>query len=85
MASMPVLTNPREDEEGRRHCTGQAGHGERKSSEGNGPYTVLVQGKPLGDESFRIDCWNLEEGLAYIIVNFARKCWGLETGVTENR
>lgn len=42
----------------------------------NGPYTALVSGKVLKGDFFRTDADTLEEALAYIIVNYARKQWG---------
>lgn len=49
--------------------------GERTQPGDNGPYTVLASGKPLGGDFIRIDAASLEDGLAHVILEYARKCW----------
>lgn len=40
-------------------------------------YTLLASGKKLGkEESIRLDTSNLEGGLAYICVEYAKIAWG---------
>ncbi|MFE6796498.1 hypothetical protein [Paenibacillus chitinolyticus] len=47
--------------------------GERKEN----MYTVLVSGTLLGDEgSIRVDTSNLTEGVAYVIIEYAKRVWG---------
>ena len=50
--------------------------GERRGEDDNGRYTVVVSGGPLGENFFRIDVSNLEEGLAKAILHFAQTTWG---------
>lgn len=50
--------------------------GERRGEGDNGRYTVLVSGGPLGENFFRMDVSNLEEGLAKAILHFAQATWG---------
>ena len=52
--------------------------GERRGEDDNGRYTVVVSGGPLGENFFRMDVSNLEEGLAKAILHFARAVWGQE-------
>ncbi len=40
------------------------------------PYTAVVSGGKLGDDFFRTDAASLVEAAAYVIVNYARACWG---------
>jgi hypothetical protein len=44
---------------------------------GRSPYTSVVSGAPLGDETFHIDASSLVMAAAYVIVHYARACWGL--------
>jgi hypothetical protein len=42
-------------------------------------YTLIASGKKLGnDESIRMDTSDVEAGLSYICVEYARKAWGIE-------
>ena len=49
--------------------------GERAGRKNSGQYTMLVSGKPLNGDLVRADTVTLEEGLARVIVEYARKCW----------
>ena len=49
--------------------------GERGPSD-DGPYTALISGKALPDEFIRTDAFSLEEALSYVIVEYAKRCWG---------
>lgn len=40
------------------------------------PYTAVVSGGKLGEDFFRTDASTLVEAAAYVIVNYARTCWG---------
>lgn len=48
--------------------------GERGEGD-NGPYTVLASGGPLRGDCIRIDAETLEDGLAYVLVRYAERCW----------
>jgi len=41
-----------------------------------GPYTGVVSRGKLGEESFRIDTGSLFDAASYIVVSYARTCWG---------
>ena len=49
--------------------------GLRTGPEDNGRYTVLVSGGPLGEDFFRTDTNELEEGLAKAILHYSQRCW----------
>lgn len=49
--------------------------GERKKDVDNGSYTFIVTGKPLNDESIRIDTASIEHGLSFIIGEYAKMVW----------
>lgn len=51
--------------------------GERTGPNDNGPYTILVSGGNLADNYIRTDSFVLEYGLAYAIINYAQRCWGV--------
>jgi hypothetical protein len=51
--------------------------GEREEGMDNGPYTVLATGKLLNGEYIKIDSGLLEDGLAYVIGNYAEEVWGI--------
>jgi hypothetical protein len=51
--------------------------GERIGPDDTGPYTVLASGAPLGGDSIRIDATSIEDALAYVIAQYARKVWGI--------
>lgn len=55
--------------------------GERKGDEVNGPYTAIVSGQVLEGEFFRVDASSIEDALAYVIVNYAERCWGFDPSV----
>jgi hypothetical protein len=52
--------------------------GERTGPDDGGQYTILASGGPLKGEFLRADTVTLEEGLARVIVGYARKCWQFE-------
>ena len=41
----------------------------------NGPFTSAVRGGLLNDDFIRIDADSLAEAVAYIVVEYARRCW----------
>lgn len=41
-------------------------------------YTVVISGGNLGEDFIRIDAQTLEDALAYGIVNYASRAWGLQ-------
>lgn len=49
--------------------------GGRTGPADGGQYTILVSGGPLNGEFLRADTETLEDGLARVIVGYARKCW----------
>lgn len=49
--------------------------GERTQPGDNGPYTVLASGRPLAGDFLRTDADSLEDALAYVIVEYAKRCW----------
>lgn len=49
--------------------------GGRGPSDG-GPYTVLASGGPLKGDFVRADVSSIEHGIAKVIVEYARRCWG---------
>lgn len=51
--------------------------GERTGDEDNGPYTVLISGRPLAGETIRTDAHLLEEALAYVICRYAARVWSV--------
>lgn len=51
--------------------------GERDPVEDSGPYSVMAFGKPVGDMPINVDAYNLDDGLAYVIVKYAESVWGL--------
>ncbi|KYF65035.1 hypothetical protein BE15_28870 [Sorangium cellulosum] len=42
----------------------------------NGPYTILASGGPLKGDFIRVDVSSIEDGIAQVVVEYARKCWG---------
>jgi alpha-D-ribose 1-methylphosphonate 5-triphosphate synthase subunit PhnI len=48
---------------------GQRGQGD------NGPFTAAVRGGLLNDDFIRIDADSLAEAVAYVVVEYARRCW----------
>lgn len=50
---------------------GQRGHGD------NGPFTAAARGGLLKDDFVRIDSDSLAEAAAYIVVEYAQRCWQL--------
>lgn len=51
--------------------------GGRGSPEDNGPYTVLASGGPLDGAHIRTDAETVEAALSYVIVEYARRVWGV--------
>jgi hypothetical protein len=49
--------------------------GERRPDAGERPYTAVVQGGPLGDESYRADAATLEDALCAIVGSYAAHAW----------
>lgn len=52
--------------------------GERHPPDDNGQYTVLASGAPLQGDYIRTDAETVEAALSYVIVEYARRVWGLE-------
>ncbi|CAM3908390.1 hypothetical protein VA7868_01128 [Vibrio aerogenes CECT 7868] len=50
--------------------------GERGDDD-NGPYSILVFGKPLGELCISTDAHNLDDGLTYVIGTYANHVWGI--------
>jgi hypothetical protein len=48
---------------------GQRGPGD------NGPFTAAIRGGLLNDDFIRIDADSLAEAVAYVVVEYARRCW----------
>ena len=48
---------------------GQRGQGD------NGPFTAAVRGGLLNDDFIRIDANSLAEAVAYVVIEYARRCW----------
>jgi hypothetical protein len=44
---------------------------------GKNQYTAVVSGKPLGTDCFHTDAPSLATAAAYIIIEYARACWGI--------
>ncbi|WP_437312481.1 hypothetical protein [Sorangium sp. So ce385] len=42
----------------------------------NGPYTVIASGAPLKGEYIRAEMSSLERGVAKVVIEYARRCWG---------
>lgn len=57
--------------------------GERTAPGDNGPYTVVVSGKSLGEDFIRVDERALEDALAFVIVRYAARIWGYRAEATE--
>jgi hypothetical protein len=50
--------------------------GERRATDDNGPYTVIVSGAPLAGSYLRAEMHSLEESLAKVVFEYAVRCWG---------
>jgi len=46
-----------------------------RGSSDTGKYTVVINGGPLGEDFFRLDTSNLDEGLALGILFYSSRCW----------
>lgn len=51
--------------------------GERTGPDDNGPYTALASGAPLRGDMLRIDATEVEDALAYIISEYAKRVWDI--------
>jgi hypothetical protein len=43
-----------------------------------GPYTAAASGGPLGDRGIRMDSDNFADAVAWVVIEYARSCWGFE-------